>query len=145
MRCEVGHVQTAVWAALGGPEEAAGAVAQDGADQLLSELVVPGRNGRVGREDALPAYRLDILLRRLLGRTPVEVFAQQLERQQCGVPLVHVVARDGAVPAPGEHARAPGPEHDLLRQPVSIVAAVERVGQSSIPRAVLREGRVEHV
>src|SRR5439155_20980335 len=44
-----------------------------------------------------------------------------------------------------EHRRAPHAQYDLLRESIAAVAAIERVGQSAVRLAVLRQLRVEQI
>ncbi len=66
------------------------------------------------------------------GEALLEAPLKQAERQQCRVPLVHVVSLDLSRIRLLQQQEAAESEHDLLRQAVALVAAIERVGQRAI-------------
>ncbi len=102
-------------------------------DQFVVELVVPGGNGRVGREHAEVTDALGVpdkvLVPDLLDIA--FVFVEQFDGQKARVSLVHVVflylELQGA-----EHAHPADAEHGLLLEPVARVAPVEPVGKDPV-------------
>ncbi len=94
-------------------------------DELLAEDLVPGRHGRVRREDRRPADVLDRVTRR---RPLLDERAQPLDREERRVALVHV--EDARLDTErGQRPHAADAEQELLPDAVLAVAAVERIGQ----------------
>ncbi len=86
----------------------------------------------------------NILLGRLGERPAVELPFQQGQRQQCSVPLVHVVH----IRRNFERLHDPcagNTKNRFLSQAVVVVAAIQMVGQSAIARIILRHIRIKEV
>ena len=105
-------------------------------DELLVELLVPGRDGRVRREDRRPAQVLERLgrLHALRGQ-----LAQPFDLKEGRVALVQVedVRLD---PERRERADAADAEQQLLADPVLAIAAVERIREPVDLEQVERHG-----
>jgi hypothetical protein len=142
---EVRHVQHPLVHPARSFQERDTLVAEHVAHHLERELVVAGRHRRVRREDAAVAHRLQIGVVQLEVLPPVELPLEQLQGEQRRVPFIEVVDRLPFDPNRLQQARAPHPEHDLLTQPIVLVATVERVGERLVPLRVLGELGVEEV
>ena len=99
--------------------------------ELVGELVVSRRDRRVRREDAAPPDVFDVS-RDVFG---VRLRAQELQREKARMPFVHVKPPDAGVPEGAEHADSADAEHDLLREAVPFVSAVERRRSARGPAA----------
>src|SRR5471030_465342 len=87
-------------------------------DNIHRELVVPRRDRRMGREDALLLHRFNVGgVDRFPALVP-RVFIQQLECQQARVPLVHVKALDFLVAQGPQHLHPANSKNDLLAEAV---------------------------
>jgi hypothetical protein len=104
-------------------------IAEQPADQIPVEAIVPRWDRRVGREDGAGP---NVVEAPLVARPPLVPGAHDLERGEAGVPLVQVIPGDLPVSGGGEQADAAHTEDDLLRQLVANVAAVEALGESPI-------------
>ena len=93
-------------------------------EQLAGEPIDAGRHRGVGGEEAAGAHRLDRLVE---AQPPVDPFADPFEPEEAGVALVGVEHLRVDVEGP-QRPNATDAEHDLLAQPVFLVAAVEAVG-----------------
>ena len=109
------------------------------ADEFVGELVVARRYGRMCREHAHSPDVVDAMGFRV-DNVPLP---QELERQQAGVALVHVIARQVAVPEFLEQPHSPYAEYSFLGEPVPFVAAVELVGKATVVIAVVLEVGVQ--
>ena len=112
--------------------------------ERIAELVEGRFHRRVRRENTALAHRHGIVGRftrlRVFIRLP-EV-AQQVQRQQRGVPFVEMIGVDVEAERL-QHARAADTEHDLLLEPVGVPAAIEVVGDLPVLRAVLLDVGIE--
>jgi hypothetical protein len=91
---------------------------EHGRDELGREAVMPGRDGRVGGEDAAPAHRL--VRGGEVRRAPVaELRLDQREHRERRVALVQVEAVDACVAERAQHAHAADPEQGLLAEPIA--------------------------
>ena len=141
---DVGHVHHALVTAPDALYCLCRLVPQNALRLLHGEAVVPGRDRRVRGEDAMLAHRIQITLLCAGQRSTAQRLLQQRERQQCCMSLIHVV--DADVVSQGiEHPEAANAEHDLLREPIVRVAAVQGVGQGAVARVVRLQVGVQHV
>ena len=107
-----------------------------------SNTSLPGRDGRVRREDGGRAQTLERLV--LVDALVLDELAQPFELEECRMAFVEV--EDGRLePELAQHADAADAEHDLLAEPVLAVAAVERVGDVARPVGISLDLRVEEV
>ena len=109
------------------------------AEQRFVEIVVSGRDRSVYRIERRRTHQLH----RLCESQPlVDVIAQSLDVNQCGVPFVAVIdLLSDAQRFECHHASYS--EQNLLLEPVFIVASVEMVRNESIILAVQAVVRVE--
>ena len=70
---------------------------------------------------------------------PSSCRSSSCKREQRRMPFVQVIDRAVVVAHRLEQRRAAHAQHDLLAEPIVLVATVERVGERAIPLAVLRE------
>ena len=140
---EVRHVQHPLVHPARALEQRHALVAEHVPHHLERELVVAGRHRRVRREDAALAHRFEVRVVELEVLTFLDLPLEQLEREERRVPLVQMVDRPVLVAHLLEQRRAAHAEHDLLTQPIVLVAPIQRVGERAVPIGVLREHRVE--
>src|SRR3546814_15907770 len=96
----------------------------------------------MGREDAHVPHPADIQAVLADRQLVAAETAEQVERQQRGMPLVHVKGID--LEAEGaEQPDAADAEHDFLLQPIGKIAAVEMVGDAPVVGMVFRQVGVE--
>ena len=144
-KSQPGHVQHAVAAPIGSQQGCGGRFAQDGSDEFGRELVLPGRDGRVRREDALTTDGLASLGRYAIGESTAGNLLEQSQDQQRGMPLVHVVSRDAIVTERPQHFEPTHAEDHFLAQAIVRIASVETIGQPPIPLGIPIEIGVEKV
>ena len=99
---------------------------------LQRERIVPGRYGRMGREDACRTHRTE----RVVKRCPAgHKFPHPLDQHEGGVPFVGVP--DGrVVPQGAQHPHAPHPKDPFLPHPHVGPAGIQPVRQLAIGRVV---------
>ena len=108
-------------------------VVEQALHEVVREPVVPGLDGRVRREVTLLS-RARYVVTRLAGPDRVcivGILVEELEREQRRVALVQVIRANIEVERL-EHPHAADAEHDLLAQPICLVAAVEKVRDRAI-------------
>ena len=138
---ERGHVEHAVGEQAEVPEIRGPPLAEHGPNQAGGKTVVAGRHGRVRREDAVRAHRVDELARGATALT--SLLFKEAQRQERSMTLVHVERDEIGVAERPQHRHSADPEHDLLPQAVMIVAAVQLVGDVSVRVLVLGKIGVE--
>ena len=107
--------------------------------QSAVETVVACRHGRVRGEHAVLLHERLCFGERLLR---LQLLAEEFQRQECGVPFVHV--EDRRVDAQFAHEPyAADAEEDLLADAVRLIAAVHMGGEVAVELAVLRQVGVE--
>ena len=106
--------------------------------ELLVELLVPGRHGRVRREDGRGAHELE------RGREGEPALLDEdtraLEAEEGGVALVHVEDRR-LEPELAKRPHAADAEQQLLAEPVLAVAAVQHVGHLGLEQVEAHAAR----
>ncbi len=141
-QCKVGHVQQTVVQRTETLDAGGALVAKDGVHLVGAELVMPGRHGRVGGEDAGLANGLSVRLCGVAKGRTAQARLEQADGQQRGVALVHVA--DLRLNAQGmQHMNAAEAKDGLLAEPVVGVAAVEVVGQGAVVGVVALDVRVQ--
>src|SRR5579884_846110 len=99
---------------------------------------MPGRNRRMGGEDAGLSHRLRRFLKTLAGGHPLSDSLQHLEG---GMPLVAMP--DVRTDAEGAQQTNPAdPENDFLTNSKLLISAVEPGGEFSIPGGIFRNIRI---
>ena len=141
---DVGHVHHAIVTSADALYSLCRLGAQDAVGLLHGEAVVSGWHGSMGGEDAMLTHRIQIAVLRAGKRSAGQRLFQKSERQQSGVPLIHVVNAD-VVPERIEHPQAAHAKHNLLLQAVVGIAAVQAIGQGTVVRIVALQIGVEHV
>ena len=96
-----------------------------------------GGDGRVRREDALD---FTFALASSSGVPARELLAQQLEREERRVALVHVEDASAARPSARSARTPPKPSVELLHEPGVLVAAVEVAGDPAVALLVVARG-----
>ena len=105
-------------------------------DQSELEVIVPRRDGRVGREHDLFADLVGVV---------VALLTHELEGQESGVSLVEVEGLDVHVAQVAQHPQPPDPQDELLAEAVVVVPAVEVPAELAVVGMVGLEVRVQEV
>src|ERR1700674_1332093 len=142
---EVGHVQDTVGAEAYLLKKRSLGLTENLFDQLPRKSVVTCLNGGMRRKQASASHDLKVRLHRNRVFAKRELFLQQRQRQKCRMPLVHVVAVGIFHANAAEQGNAADSQHDLLANPVVLIATVERVGESAVPVRVLRQIRIQQI
>ncbi len=140
---EVRHVQHAFVNAAAYSQQRHALVAENGPHHRERKLVVSGGHRRMRGEHTSLAHRLEIRVVQLEVLARVQLPLEELQRQQGGVSLVEVIDHSVVVAQRLEHRRATHAEHDLLAQPIVLVAAVQAVRERAVPLAVAVDHRIE--
>ena len=143
MQREVRHVEHSLIHATASLEQRDALIAQHAAHHVEREFVMPGGHRCVRGEDAPLAHRLEVCVFELEMLASTQLFLQQLKGEERRVPFVQMVDHAGVVSERLEQTRTPHAEHDLLTQAIVLISAVERIGERTVPLAVLRQIRVE--
>jgi hypothetical protein len=109
------------------------------------KTIMAGRHRRVCGEHALGADFFDVFA---IDRGAARLYgflAEQFQREECGVALVHVVAREIFISERAKHAHATDSQKNFLAQPVVGIAAIESASEVAVPFGVGREIGIEKI
>ena len=96
---------------------------------------------------SLLQFRPDFVLYLVVSQIPCLFgkLIRELQGQQRGMPFVHVEALDVGVTQGAQHPDPAYSQHDLLANPVVLVAAVEMIGDGTILRGILFKIRIQKI
>src|SRR5438445_4908644 len=106
---------------------------------------MPCGDGRVRGEDAHISYAIDIQLFQPSRKTLVEPPRQKPQRQQRGMPFVHVKGFDLPRVNLLPKLKAAESQHDLLCQTIALVAAMKAICQRPVAITVLWQVRIQQI
>lgn len=142
---EIGHVQNGTVSGNFLEAEKVFAVTDHPARQVQGELIVPGGDRGMGREDALFPDRFYVVRSDHLSSGFLRLLVQELQGEEACVPFIHMEAPDVVVAELTEHPDAADPENHLLTQPVVRVPSVKRMGQYSGPIGIFRKIGIQKI
>ena len=123
-QAEISHIQGGDGATVGNIQHLRPIRSEDLSHQSAGKLIMPGGNGRVSCEDALPPNLLNVGFR---GRPQLGVsktLLKQREREQRSVSFIQMKNRNVHVPQSTEHFDAANAENCLLAETIACIASV---------------------
>jgi hypothetical protein len=107
------------------------------------KAVVTGWHRRVCGKDALIMNGTDIVVIEFVATEPPCTLVQQFEREEGGVPLIHMEARNIMITQSTKHPHPPDTQYDFLAESIPAVTAIQLLRQLAVPRAVLGQIGIE--
>ena len=139
---DIGHVHEAIVKTAELLDGSAAVVAENLVHLVDAELVVAGGDGSVSGEDALLTDGFDIGFGSVFEGNAGEVIFEKADGQQGRVALIHVIDL-GSTGKRFEKSYAAEAEHGLLTEAVVGVAAVEVIGEATVPGVIAFDDGVE--
>ena len=144
IQSQIGHIQQ-ITAAKDLAHLANLTATENAIHKLQGKLVLTRRHGRMGGKDALLSHCLYVGLDDGFPAILLSLLIQQLDRQETGVPFVHMKPPDLVVAQGAEHLHPADTENHFLAKPVVLIAPVKIVGQSSVPFGIFRQVGIQKI
>ena len=113
--------------------------------QIERKLIVSGRNRRMSCENALPPDRLNIIVCNRCSAGLSRRLIEQLDREQTGMPLVHMKTVNAFIAQSSKYFYAAYTEDRFLAKAVPLISSVKVMSQSPVPFGILRQVGVQKI